>query len=95
MRQQWRAPWKEETVPQASQPERKTVLGGLNDNQRAVFTRLANRPATAAELSAELGLTASQVRYALERLSSKGLVDMIGGRGSRKTTYRTNYTEQP
>lgn len=54
------------------------------DDARALLATLAQEgPATLAELSVKCGLTARQVKYAVQLLREDGRVELHGGRGSR------------
>ena len=67
---------------------------GVSRNAGAVWEALTtamSRP----ELAERTGLTSRQVAWALSRLAGEGLVEMVGGRGQRGTTYRRRSDAQP
>ena len=67
---------------------------GVSRNAGAVWEALTtamSRP----ELAERTGLTSRQVAWALSRLAGEGLVEMVGGRGQRGTTYRRRTDAQP
>lgn len=64
-------------------------LASLGKNVPAVYQTLANENGiTLKQLQLETGLSAGQLRYALEPLIRDGRVVMLGGQGRRSTTYR-------
>lgn len=70
-------------------PRSSKDLAHLGKNAPAVFGAISTtQERTIKEIIAITGLTASQVRYALESLMKEGYVMMNGGQGQRSTTYR-------
>lgn len=70
-------------------PAARLLPQGVTVNEPAVLAVLARRgEATFRELQHELGLSAGQIRYALNRAVEAGKIEMVGGQGQRRTTYR-------
>lgn len=61
---------------------------GLTSHGRAVWTALGSGDLGVAQLANRTGLRVHQVRYALKRLHQTGWIDIRGGWGDRRTTYR-------
>ena len=67
-------------------------LASLGKNVPAVYRAFTpGAQVTLKELQTQTGLSAAQLRYALEPLLHHGHVVMLGGQGRRGTTYRLNY----
>ncbi|RUQ11862.1 AAA family ATPase [Corynebacterium genitalium] len=67
-------------------------LASLGKNVPAVYRAFSpGAQVTLKELQTQTGLSAAQLRYALEPLLHHGHVVMLGGQGRRGTTYRLNY----
>lgn len=67
--------------------EEFSALRALGKNVPAVYQAVGSEPATLRELREATGLSEAQVRYALAPLLEASRVRMVGGQGSRTTTY--------
>lgn len=71
-------------VPKASGRQGGPELAG---NEQLVWNSMESGQASLDDLMADTGLTESQVRYALRKLRTRGLVALEGGQGRRDTVY--------
>lgn len=82
--------------PPAEHPESTTErrngseerIADSGPNAAAVWAAMGSGGTTVSALRGDTGLSARQVRYALNRMMQAGLVAMDGGQGHRSTTYR-------
>jgi ATP-dependent DNA helicase RecG len=61
---------------------------GITANAAAVWAELQHGQQGTSSLAAHTALTRRQVKYALDALAARGLVEVQGGRGNRNTIYR-------
>ena len=72
-----------------TQPEdRAHRAAATSKHGEALWKALGNSPQDIHDLIEATGLSASQIRYAVQRLIVEGLVQRSGGQGHRKTTYQ-------
>ena len=56
-------------------------------NEHVILQALAGGTASVPDLTTRTGLSRRQVKYALDKLISSGIVTVIGGQGNRSTVY--------
>jgi DNA-binding transcriptional ArsR family regulator len=66
----------------------KQAVAVAHELRRAIIVALLHRPASAAELAAELGLPADRVRYQLRQLADAGVVEVAEEKARRGVVER-------